>query len=79
MSLMNLLQQAQGGQGLAQLASQFGIDEAQAGKLTEMLAPTIGQAAKQKAQSGGLEGLLGALHGESQGALFDDAAAAAAP
>ncbi len=79
MSLMNLLQQAQGGQGLAQLASQFGIDEAQAGKLTEMLAPTIGQAAKQKAQSGGLEGLLGSLTGAGQGALFDDAAAAAAP
>lgn len=34
MSLMNLLQQAQGGQGLSQLASQFGIDEAQAGKHT---------------------------------------------
>lgn len=79
MSLMNLLQQAQGGQGLSQLASQFGIDEAQAGKLTEMLAPTIGQAAKQKAETGGLEGLLGALHGEGQGQLFDDAAAAAAP
>ena len=44
-----------------------------------MLAPTIGQAAKQKAQSGGLEGLLGALQGESQGQLFDDATAAAAP
>ena len=79
MSLMNLLQQAQGGQGLSQLASQFGIDEAQAGKLTEMLAPTIGQAAKQKAQSGGLQDLLGAFQGESQGALYDDAAAAAAP
>jgi hypothetical protein len=76
---MNLLQQAQGGQGLSQLASQFGIDEAQAGKLSEMLAPTIGQAAKQKAQSGGLQDLLGAFQGESQGALYDDATAAAAP
>ena len=46
MSLMNLLQRAQGGQGLSQLASQFGIDEGQANQLTEMLAPTIGQAAK---------------------------------
>ncbi|WGI21568.1 DUF937 domain-containing protein [Amylibacter sp. IMCC11727] len=79
MSLMNLLQQAQGGQGLSQLASQFGIDEGQANQLTEMLAPTIGQAAKQKAQSGGLEGLLGALHGEGQGELYENAAAAAAP
>jgi hypothetical protein len=76
---MNLLQQAQGGQGLTQLASQFGIDASQANKLTEMLAPTIGQAAKQKAQSGGLQDLLGAFQGESQGALYDDAAAAAAP
>lgn len=50
MSLMNLLQQAQGG-----------------------------QAAKQKAETGGLAGLLGSLQGESQGQLFDDASAAAAP
>lgn len=79
MSLMNLLQQAQGGQGLSQLASQFGIEEGQATQLTEMLAPTIGQAAKQQVQSGGLESLLGAFQGENQGALFDDAAQAAAP
>lgn len=79
MSLMNLLKQAQGGEGLSQLASQFGIDPRQADQLTNMLAPTIGQAAKQKAQAGGLEGLLGALHGEGQGELFEDATAAAAP
>ena len=79
MSLMNLLQQAQGGQGLGQLASQFGLDESKATELSQLLAPTIGSAAKQKAESGGLQDLLGALKGESQGAMFEDAAQAAAP
>lgn len=76
MSLLDLLQNAQGGQGLGQLASQFGIDENKANELTAMLAPAIGSAAKQQAESGGLESLLGALKGESQAAMFDDATAA---
>nr|WP_323777473.1 DUF937 domain-containing protein [Amylibacter sp.] len=79
MSLMTLLQQAQGGQGLSQLASQFGMNQDQAAKLSELLTPTIGQAAKEKAESGGLQDLLSSLHGESQGAFFEDAAQAAAP
>jgi hypothetical protein len=78
MSLLNLLSQAQGGQGLSQLAKQFGIDEGKANELAEMLAPAIGSAAKQKANSGGLNDVLGALKGEAQGNLFDDAAQAAA-
>lgn len=79
MSLLALLQQSQNGQGLGQLASQFGLDTDQAGGLAEMLAPAIGSAAKQQAEAGGLEGLLGALKGEGMGAMFDDATAAAAP
>lgn len=79
MSLLNLLSQAQGGQGLSQLAKQFGIDEGKANELAEMLAPSIGSAANKKAQSGGLTDVLGALRGENQGGLFDDAAQAAAP
>lgn len=79
MSLLKMIQQAQGGQGLGELARQFGMDEAQAGGLAEMLAPAIGSAAKKRAESGGLEALLGQLKGEAQGGLFDDAAAAAAP
>ena len=79
MSLLKLLQQAQGGQGLGELARQFGMDETQAGGLASMLAPAIGSAAKKRAESGGLEGLLGQLQGEAQGNYFDDAAAAAQP
>lgn len=79
MSLIDLLKNAQNGQGLGQLASQLGLDEAKATQLTEMLAPAIGSAAKQQAEQGGLSSLLGALKGENQAGLFDDAAAAAAP
>lgn len=44
-----------------------------------MLAPTLGAAAKRQAASGDLNGLLGALKGQDQGAMFDDAAVAASP
>ncbi|MBR9843433.1 MAG: DUF937 domain-containing protein [Rhodobacteraceae bacterium] len=79
MSILSLLQQAQNGQGLANVASQFGIGTDKAAELAEMLAPAISGAAKQKAASGGLDSLLGAFQGEAQGGLFDDATAAAAP
>jgi hypothetical protein len=79
MSLLDLLNQAQGGKGLSQLASQFGLDEAKANELSKLLAPSIGSAANKQAQSGGLADLLGSLKGEGQAAMFDDAAQAAAP
>ncbi|MGD1927242.1 MAG: DUF937 domain-containing protein [Paracoccaceae bacterium] len=79
MSLLRMLEQAGGGQGLAQLASQFGLDEEKAGGLASMLAPAIGSAAKKRAESGGLESLLSQLQGEAQGGLFDAPEQAAAP
>ncbi|MEL6519961.1 MAG: DUF937 domain-containing protein [Pseudomonadota bacterium] len=79
MSLMKLLEQAGGGQALQQLAQQFNMDEAQAGQLSQLLAPAIGQATKRRAESGGLDAVLGQLKGEGQANLFDDPAAAAAP
>lgn len=77
MSILSLLQQAQNGNGLSNLASQFGIGPDKAAEIAEMLAPAISGAAKQKAASGGLDSLLGAFQGEAQGALFEDASAAA--
>lgn len=77
MSIMKLLQQAQGGQGISQLAAQLGLDEAKANQLTGMLAPVIGSAAKQRAESGGLDSVLGALRGEDQAPMFEDATVAA--
>jgi len=77
MSILRLLQQAQGGQGLGQLASQLGLDADQAESLTSLLAPAIGSAARQRAEAGGLDDVLGSLRGEGQAGLFDDAGAAA--
>lgn len=79
MSILNLLQQAQQGQGLANMAAQFGLDAEKTSELTSLLAPAIGSAAKKQAASGGLETLLGSLKGEEQASLFDDAATAASP
>ena len=42
-----------------------------------MLAPAIGSAAKQRAEQGGLDTLLGSLMGEGNASLFDDPAQAA--
>ncbi|MEQ8903523.1 MAG: DUF937 domain-containing protein [Roseovarius sp.] len=77
MSIMKLLQQAQGGQGLGQLASQFGLDQGTADQLTQMLAPAIGSAAKKRVEQAGMENVLGAMRGEEQAQMFDDAAVAA--
>jgi len=77
MSIMKLLQQAQGGQGISQLAQQFGLDQSTAEKLTGMLAPAIGSAAKQRAQQGEATKVLESLRGEGQANLFDNPAEAA--
>ena len=76
MSILKLLQQAQGGQGLNQLASQLGLDEDKANQLAGMLAPAIGSATKKRAEKGGLADVLGALKGEQQANMFEDAKAA---
>ncbi|UWP99024.1 DUF937 domain-containing protein [Aliiroseovarius crassostreae] len=77
MSLLHLLQQAQNGQGLSVLAEQIGLDPAQATQLTEMLAPQLGQATKAQVENGGLSGVIGALQGQEQAALYEDASLAA--
>ena len=77
MSLLKLLEQAQGGKGLGQLASQLGLDETKASELTKMLAPAIGSAARQRAERGGFQDVIGALKGENQARMFDDGAQAA--
>ena len=77
MSIFKLLQQAQGGQGLSELAGQLGLDKGTADQLTQMLARAIGSAAKERAQRGGLNDVLGSLKGEGQAEMFDNAALAA--
>ncbi|MEM8774774.1 MAG: DUF937 domain-containing protein [Pseudomonadota bacterium] len=77
MSILKLLEQAQGGNGLAQLAKEFGLEGGQADGLTKMLAPALGSAAKKRVESGRGADLLGTLMGQSQGPMFDDAHVAA--
>jgi hypothetical protein len=79
MSIMKLLQQAQGGTGLSQLAQQFGLDDGKAQDLAQMLAPAIGQAAKKRAEGGQADTVLAFMRGEDKASFFDDPAAAATP
>ena len=79
MSLLKMLLEAQGGQGLGQLARQIGMDESQAGGLAGMLGPAISQAAKRRAQTGGIEQVLGQLRGERQAAYLDEPVRAVEP
>ncbi|MEM9736963.1 MAG: DUF937 domain-containing protein, partial [Pseudomonadota bacterium] len=80
MSLMKMLMEAQGGQGLGKLAEQFGIDEAQLGGLAGMIGPAISQGAKRRAQQpGGMEALASRMMGEDTARYLDDPAQAAAP
>ncbi|MEL6794981.1 MAG: DUF937 domain-containing protein, partial [Pseudomonadota bacterium] len=80
MSLLNLLQQAQGGGGLAALGERFGLDAQTTEALAGQLAPAIAGGMKERASAeGGLGAVLGALKGEGQASYFDDAVEAAAP
>lgn len=80
MSLLKMLMDAQDGQGLGQLAQQFGLDEAQMGGLAGMIAPAISQGAKRRAQQpGGLEAMLGQMMGERESQYLDNPGAAAQP
>ena len=80
MSLLNLLQQAQGGNGLAELGKAFGLDESTTRGLAEQLAPAISGGVKRRAASeGGLGAVLGQLRGEDRAQYFENPAQAAAP
>ena len=71
MSLLKMLEQAGGGNGLAQLSRQLGLDDDTASELTAMLAPVIVSAAKKRAKSRGLPGLLNHLKGEGMSGLYE--------
>ncbi|MEM1382158.1 MAG: DUF937 domain-containing protein [Pseudomonadota bacterium] len=79
MSLLNMLMQAQGGQGLGQLAEKLGMDQAHAQQLTEMLAPAIASGAKKRVAAGGTETMAAALTGEDKAVYLDNPVAAAEP
>lgn len=77
MNLLEMIMQAQGGGAVKQMAQQFGIGEDQAQSAIGAVLPMLAGAMQQNVQSGGIEGLLGALQGgqherylENPSALF---------
>ncbi len=80
MSLLDLLNQAQGGKGLAGLGEALGLDARTTEALAGQFAPAIAGGMKRRASAeGGLGAVLGALRGEDKAEFFDDPRAAAAP
>ena len=77
MSLLNMLMNAQNGDGRATRANQCGVPQDKVSASADMLAPTVGAAAKQQANSGNLQSLLGALQGEGAAHFLENPAAAA--
>ena len=62
LNLMDMLTQANNGQGLAKIAEQFGLDQNQAQAAIGALLPALSSGLKRNvSQPGGLEALLGAL------------------
>ena len=61
MNLLETIMQAQGGGAVRQVAQQFGIGEDQVQSALGAVLPMLAGAVQQNVQSGGLEGLLGAL------------------
>ncbi|QIE54716.1 DUF937 domain-containing protein [Pikeienuella piscinae] len=80
MSLLDLLNQAQGGRGLADLGRAFGLDPAMTEALAAQIAPAISGGVKRKAaEEGGLGVVLGQLQGQGQAGYYDAPTVAAAP
>ena len=80
MSLLDLLKQAQGGQGLGQLGQQLGLDPSMVEKLAGQLTPAISGGVKARAQAeGGLGAILGQLQGEGATQYFEQPSAAIGP
>lgn len=75
MNLLEMIMQAQGGGAVKQMAQQFGIGEDQAQSAIGAVLPMLAGAMQQNVQSGGIEGLLGALQGGQHERYLEDPSA----
>lgn len=75
MNLLDVIMQAQGGGAVKQMAQQMGIGEDQAQSAMGAILPMLAGAMQQNVQSGGVEGLLGALQGGQHQRYLDDPSA----
>ena len=73
LNLMDMLSQANDGQGITKLAEQFGIEPSQAQSAIGALMPALSSGLKRNvAQSGGLDALMGALNNGDHDKYLDD-------
>lgn len=80
MNMLEMLMQAQGGNGMNNLGRQFGLDNTQTQAAVSQLLPAISSGLKQNTQNqDGLAALLGALDKGNHEQYYDDPSAMAAP
>jgi hypothetical protein len=80
MNLSDIMQAAQGGQGINHIAQQFGISPEQAQAAINAMLPGLSQGLQNQASSpGGLGAILGHLVDATHQQAYTDAAAAASP
>ncbi len=73
MNLFDMISQSQGGHAIENLASQFGLEPAQAEQAVRQLAPALGAGLRRNTSNGkGLADLLGALANGSHDRYADD-------
>jgi len=78
-SLNDIIQAAQGGQGINNLAQQFGLSPDQAQAAIKAVLPGLSQGLQAQASSGGLADILGHLANPQNQQAFNDPQAAASP
>ena len=79
MSLQALIRDVKQSGSLDKLAAQLGLDPSTADQLADMLAPTIGSAAKRRIDHGDAEAVLSQLRGQDRARFWQSPEAAAAP
>src|SRR6478736_6582382 len=80
LNLFDMLNQSQNGQGMDQLARQFGLSQQQAQQAVEALMPAFSQGLKRNVSDPyGVAGFMAALAGGQYGQYFDNAQAAFSP
>ena len=79
MSLQALIREVKQSGSLDKLAAQFGIDPSTADQLADMLAPTIGSAAKRRIDHGDAQAVLSQLRGQDRARYWQSPEAASEP
>lgn len=79
MSLQALIREVKQSGSLDKLAAQLGLDPSTADQLADMLAPTIGSAAKRRIDHGEAQAVLGQLRGQDRARFWQSPETAAAP